>query len=365
MARETKVGLLAGLAFILCFAIILANRGRQEAVTTHLPYQVDRNVAQDALAVMATSGAEVVLPDREAPASESSSHGPLARSVPQRTTPKPPSKKTGEVVLSQRAEGRQEGQRSLTSPLQERVERRRALQEYLDATRSHPAEEEPPGRDATVREQHRNAEQRPTSTAASEQGQHTLQQSQLEPASRAVRRNGPARHTIVRGDTLSRIATVHYGSRSTAVINALFDANRSVLSSPDLLPLGAQLILPVIDRYGGPSSGKPTRMADTPKPIRPPSQDTNPNRTRFRWYQIKKNDRYVSIARRQLGSASRWREIYELNKDKFPDPQRIREGVRIKLPAASVQRTPVGQTVRVAGRNAGKPMLHAGGGARP
>ena len=42
MARETKVGLLAGLAFILCFAIILANRGRQEAVTTHLPYQVDR-----------------------------------------------------------------------------------------------------------------------------------------------------------------------------------------------------------------------------------------------------------------------------------------------------------------------------------
>ena len=27
MARETKVGLLAGLAFIICFAVILANRG--------------------------------------------------------------------------------------------------------------------------------------------------------------------------------------------------------------------------------------------------------------------------------------------------------------------------------------------------
>ncbi len=365
MARETKVGLLAGLAFILCFAIILANRGGQEAVTTHLPYQVDRNVAQNAIAVMATSGAKVVLPDREAPASASSSHGPLARSVPQRTTPKPPSKETGAVVLSQKAEGLQEGQRSLTSPSQERLERRRTLQEYLDSTTSHPAEKEPPGRDATVREQHRNAEQRPTVAGASEQDQHTLQQSQLEPASGTGRRNGTAKYTVVRGDTLSGIATAHYGSGSTAVINALFDANRSALSSPDLLPLGVELILPVIDRYGSPSSGKPTRVADTPKPRRPPSQDTNPKRTRFRWYQIKKNDRYVSIARRELGTASRWREIYELNKDKFPDPQRIREGVRIKLPTASVQRTSVGQTTRVATRNAGKPVLDDGEGARP
>ena len=28
MARETKVGLIAGLAFIICFAVILANRGQ-------------------------------------------------------------------------------------------------------------------------------------------------------------------------------------------------------------------------------------------------------------------------------------------------------------------------------------------------
>ena len=41
MARETKVGLLTGLAFIICFAIILANRGRQEPGTTHWPYLVD------------------------------------------------------------------------------------------------------------------------------------------------------------------------------------------------------------------------------------------------------------------------------------------------------------------------------------
>ena len=44
MARETKVGLLAGLAFIICFAIILANGGRQKQATTHWPYLVDQGV---------------------------------------------------------------------------------------------------------------------------------------------------------------------------------------------------------------------------------------------------------------------------------------------------------------------------------
>ena len=51
---------------------------------------------------------------------------------------------------------------------------------------------------------------------------------------------------------------------------------------------------------------------------------------------MKKNDRYASIARDKLGDPGRWRELHELNKEKFPDPQMIREGVRIKLPAAKV-----------------------------
>jgi nucleoid-associated protein YgaU len=47
---------------------------------------------------------------------------------------------------------------------------------------------------------------------------------------------------------------------------------------------------------------------------------------------VRKNDRYASIARDVLGDGNRWDEIYAMNKDKFPDPHRIREGVRIKVP---------------------------------
>ena len=66
-----------------------------------------------------------------------------------------------------------------------------------------------------------------------------------------------------------------------------------------------------------------------------PARGRTEKRT-FRWYQIKKNDRYVSIAREQLGNGNRWKELYELNRDKFPDPQRIREGVRIRIPTDDI-----------------------------
>ena len=38
MASETKVGLLVGLGFIVCFAVSLANRGREEQISAQLPY---------------------------------------------------------------------------------------------------------------------------------------------------------------------------------------------------------------------------------------------------------------------------------------------------------------------------------------
>jgi len=119
-------------------------------------------------------------------------------------------------------------------------------------------------------------------------------------------------------------------SRHTpSIIDAIFNANRSTLSSPDDLRVGADLVLPAINGLVA-ASAKQARAAN---PRRSNDTRSSPRGgSNFRWYQIRKNDRYVSIARVQLGDANRWREIYELNTDTFPDPQRIRHGVRIKLP---------------------------------
>ena len=149
-------------------------------------------------------------------------------------------------------------------------------------------------------------------------------------------------YTVAPGDTLSKIALAHFGNKSRNSVNTIFDLNRSTLSSPDDLKAGLVLSLPVVAGADRPVKSEPSKARSstaskteeakshlTKKPADPPSAT-------YRWYQVKKNDRYASIAREQLGDTGRWRELHELNKDKFPNPQSIREGVRIKLPAAKV-----------------------------
>jgi nucleoid-associated protein YgaU len=149
-------------------------------------------------------------------------------------------------------------------------------------------------------------------------------------------------YTVAPGDTLSKIALAHFGNKSRTSVNTIFDANRSTLASPDDLKAGLVLSLPVVEGMVRLVNSEPPK-ASSPKSSKteeaknhPTKKSAEPRAATYRWYQVKKNDRYSSIAREQLGDAGRWRELHELNKDKFPNPQSIREGVRIKLPAAKV-----------------------------
>lgn len=137
-----------------------------------------------------------------------------------------------------------------------------------------------------------------------------------------------ARYTVAPGDTLTRIAAKHYGVGSRQLVNAIVDANRTVIANPDVLRAGMKLVIPKVPGLAGSTEPRTTERAAAPR------ASNRPLEAAFRWYQIKPNDRYITIAREQLGDAGRWHEIYELNKDKFPDPGRIRPGVRIKLPPA-------------------------------
>ena len=50
-------------------------------------------------------------------------------------------------------------------------------------------------------------------------------------------------------------------------------------------------------------------------------------------YTIQKGDTLSEIAQRQLGAASRWKEIYEANRGTIADPDKIHPGQVIKIPA--------------------------------
>ena len=354
MARETKVGLIAGLAFIICFAVILANRGQKPTLTTHRPYLVDRGVEPlpeiepprhdlrrnpsasqvirertvaavrqpvieaPAQAAMPSSGAQVVF-DRPQTAQEralSDPTPPPGTPSRARTEPEPTHAATTVDVDTSRV---------LTS--RDDVEqRRRFLQQQLDALDVSTAEV----RGINAAEQmNRPAPLRVLGDNAVSRAAHSVAE---RAPTRVDRPRG--KHTVAAGDNLSKIAAKYYGTKSRRVVDAIFQANRASMESADTVRIGMELILPAVD--GEDVTPAPQGSPAVQMPSTAPPHGSTPSQATFRWYQIKKNDGYAGIARRELGDEARWREIFELNKDKFPDPQTIREGVRIKLPAASV-----------------------------
>lgn len=338
MGKETKIGLIAGLAFIICFATILANRGRIEPLTTHRPYLVDGGEGPDGgpgtfdptrtpTETFADAGRQDSAPvsrpnapvrlDRMGGAG-----GPVGSPASGAdlifADDIAPTRSASLLDRSSRKANARRPSPSIQRPMPQRTEplpedpaaRRSLLQKIVDAV-------VPPA----------TAEPRSTPTARSG--------SMPRGATPVV----GIRYKVGSGDTLYKIAARQYGLRSgpelTTVVDGIFAANRSVMPRPDVLRMGAELVLPVVKGHS-PLRSTRTAARTNSKPLAGGTRPAAPSSLPQTWYQIRKNDRYLTIARDQLQDASRWREIYELNKDKFPNAGRIREGVRIKLPALRV-----------------------------
>lgn len=298
MARETKLGMLVGLGFIICFAIILENRGRTERVVPQMPHQI---LSQARIDPQAGDSSAVQAKVRRYAEGINRRAQPVAGGVQQVSERRPV-----ETVVEQ--------------PL----------------ARSHSLEPAGPMGDAQTTMAQLTAKQ----SNSSESGQAGVQEpaitvveSKPEPAVEMPATNVEIRiaghYTVKTGDTLSRIASRQYGSSAKRVIDAIFDANRATMSSPNDLRSGATIDLPAIDGLE-PGDGQVTRGNP------PQKTEVVENQPQYRWYQIRKGDRYSTIAQKQLGSAGRWKELAELNRDIFPDPAKIRFGVRIRIPMNAV-----------------------------
>ena len=52
-------------------------------------------------------------------------------------------------------------------------------------------------------------------------------------------------------------------------------------------------------------------------------------------YTVKAGESWNDLARRFLGDAKRWTELYEINKERAPNPHHLRPGLVIELPAGA------------------------------
>lgn len=347
MARETKIGLLVGLAFIICFAVILSNRGREMTPGAERRSEMERStgtVLAEAGAGVGRDGAGDIPPARLPPQALDGSSRRAGQAA------------DGAIRGPYRGATSADGRLSVgTYPAGAGARAGAAHAAGFDGDTASPrwAPTAPPTTNL--------ASAPPTTTPTAAQpidplrgdaiphvprrnagviGQHATQHD--------GRQRTAAQHTVRAGDTLSAIVHTFYGTRSAKVIDAVYNANRTRLTSPDRLRIGTVLTLPPIAGVGGPqSAGRPSGGGD----LRGPAQagplragvaardrsrgDAAAAPNAVRWYQVKKGDTYVAIARAALGDGRRWREIFDLNRDRFPDPDRIVEGVRIRLPTTT------------------------------
>jgi len=116
---------------------------------------------------------------------------------------------------------------------------------------------------------------------------------------------GGGTHTVAKNETLGDISAAHYGT--TKHWRKIVEANPGL--DPARLKIGQVLQIPAVET--APVAAAPVAGgADT--------------------YTVKKGESYYTIAKKALGSSSRWREIERLNN--IP-AEELRAGTVIKLPA--------------------------------
>jgi nucleoid-associated protein YgaU len=130
------------------------------------------------------------------------------------------------------------------------------------------------------------------------------------------------------GDSLSKIASKMYGSASKTNMNVIVAANASLKDNPNRVIVGKTYTIPPL---GATSTDAP--------PVELTSQDSasaKPAGQSEYTYTVKSGDSLWSIATNELGDAKTIAAIKELNKDILNGSDVVRPNMKLKLPAKPV-----------------------------
>ena len=141
-----------------------------------------------------------------------------------------------------------------------------------------------------------------------------------------VNNNAPAFRTVKvePGDALSNIASRELGS--VRHMNLIIEANKDQIRDANDIKAGMTLKIPAL-------------AVSTTNNV----TNASPNRTEVervliapgvvaKVHKVQPRDTFTSIARTRLGSERRWKELFELNRDKVRTADALREGIVLVLP---------------------------------
>jgi nucleoid-associated protein YgaU len=155
-------------------------------------------------------------------------------------------------------------------------------------------------------------------------------------------------HRIADGDTLAKLAERYLGRADRSV--EIFDYNRDVLRTPDVLPIGADLRIPplvpmqaadpTIHTSAAAGAGQtrlvPVNPPSTAQPQAPPA--TTPPATsdgksqKPRTYEVKAGESLVDIARKLYGDGRKHEQLFEANRNVLKNPAALKPGMVLVVP---------------------------------
>jgi nucleoid-associated protein YgaU len=92
----------------------------------------------------------------------------------------------------------------------------------------------------------------------------------------------------------------------------------------------------MVDRKPNPTGGAPKAdFSDVQSGSSTTAPSVQPARPAARTYTVVSGDNLSKIARRELGDANKWHAIFEANRDKIEDPDKIQPGQVLTIPSDS------------------------------
>jgi nucleoid-associated protein YgaU len=129
-------------------------------------------------------------------------------------------------------------------------------------------------------------------------------------------------------DTLSKMAGRFLGGNTKANRDAIIRVNPTLQQNPDKIVAGRTYVIPPAP------GGESIAAVPAPAPAAPrtPAPQAAPETGNFQWYTVKENENLWKIAAEQLGSGNAWTQIRDLNPDVLKGEDRVKSNMRIRIP---------------------------------
>lgn len=322
MTRETKIGLLVGLAFIIVIGILLSDHLTSTSEPAMAPLAQAGDSVREGVGVLGAPADSVPVATVIAPQQQATPRQPV---LTQQELASPSPQPTQIIRI-----GPPTGQVQNLQP------------QAMTITPAAPQQIASYPQSITPGEEVAGADPPPIITRTPLPAESTLNQVALQNGEQLVNPDGtpatiqpnPSRPSLATGeyiaqpgDSLSKMASKLMGGNTKSNRDAIIAANPTLKADPNKVIAGRKYMIPL----PGAVAAAPPAQAQV-ETSRPQTVSSQPEY----WYTVKEGDNLWKIAETQLGDGSAYTAIKELNKDVLKESETVRVDMKLRLPARPV-----------------------------